>query len=311
MKKLLYIYNPHSGRGQVRVVLSQIIDIFANKGYEVTTCATTGKDFAKDKVREEAGAYDLVVCSGGDGTLDEVVTGMMQRENRVPIGYIPTGSTNDFAHTLKIPRNNMLKAAEIAVGGKPYPCDVGAFNDDYFVYVAAFGLFSDVSYQTPQNMKHVFGHVAYILEGAKRLQDIPSYHMLVRTDDRQIQDDFVYGMISNSDYVGGLKNTMDRGISLNDGVFEVSLIRRPTNPIMWQEVVAALMMPRLLPSDHIYTFKTSHIEIFSTKEVPWSLDGEFGGDHDHVVIDNRFREITFMVGEDVIESMNSPMPDIF
>ena len=310
MKKLLYIYNPHSGRGQVRVVLSQIIDIFANKGYEVTTCATTGQNFARDKVRAEAGAYDLVVCSGGDGTLDEVVTGMMQRENRVPIGYIPTGSTNDFAHTLKIPRNNMLKAAEIAVSGKPFSCDVGAFNEDYFVYVAAFGLFSDVSYQTPQNMKHILGHVAYILEGAKRLQDIPSYHMLARTDDRQIQDDFVYGMVSNSDYVGGLKNTMDKGISLNDGVFEVTLIRRPTNPIMWQEVVAALMMPRILPSEHIYTFKTSHIEIFSTEEVPWSLDGEFGGNHDHVVIDNRFREVTFMVGEDVIESMNSPMPDI-
>lgn len=310
MKKLLYIYNPHSGRGQVRAVLSQIIDIFANMGYEVTTCATTGKGFATDKVREEAGFYDRVVCSGGDGTLDEVVTGMMQRTERVPIGYIPTGSTNDFAHTMKIPRNNMLKAAEIAAGGKPFPCDVGAFNEDYFVYVAAFGLFSDVSYQTPQNMKHVLGHVAYILEGAKRLQDIPSHHMLVRTDDRQIQDDFVYGMISNSDYVGGLKNTMDQEISVNDGVFEVSLIRRPTNPIMWQEVVAALMMPRLLPSEHIYTFKTSHIEIFSTTKVPWSLDGEFGGDHDHVVIDNRFREVTFMVGDDVIESMNSPMPDI-
>ena len=310
MKKLLFIYNPKSGRGQIRPSLSQMMELFAKKGYEVTICPTQKKDDAMNKTLRDAGEFDLLVCAGGDGTLNEVVTGMMHREERIPIGYVPSGSTNDFAHTLKIPRNNLMQAAEIAVGGKPFPCDIGAFNDDYFAYVAAFGLFSDVSYQTPQNMKHVLGHVAYVLEGAKRLQDIPSYRMLIQTGDRQFQDDFVYGMISNSDYIGGLKNTMDDGISINDGVFEVNLIRRPTNPIMWQEVVTALMMPKLMPSEHIYTFKTNHVEIYSKGEVPWTLDGEFGGNHDHVVIDNRFREVEIMVSEETAEAMSGIMPDI-
>lgn len=309
MKKLLYIYNPKSGRGQVRIYLSQIIETFAKSGYEVTVFPTGKKEDALLKVMQDAGQFDLVACSGGDGTLDEVVTGMMRREDRRPIGYIPSGSTNDFAHTLKIPKN-MVQAADIAVNGTPYACDVGAFNGDYFVYVAAFGLFSDVSYQTPQNMKHVLGHGAYILEGAKRLQDIPSYRMLVTTDDRQIQDDFVYGMISNSGYVGGLKNTMGDDICLNDGVFEVALVRRPTNPIMWQEVVTALMMPKIMPSEHIYSFKASRLEIQCTKEVPWSLDGEFGGNHRVVEIDNHFREIEIMVNEEVLEKLGDVMPDI-
>lgn len=310
MKKLLYIYNPKSGRGQARVFLSEILETFSQKGYETTVCPTKGKNDAYEKVLNDAGEYDMIVCSGGDGTLDEVVTGMMKREERRPIGYIPSGSTNDFAHSLKIPRNNPVKAAEIAVGGEPFACDIGAFNDDFFVYVAAFGLFSDVSYQTPQNMKHMMGHAAYILEGAKRLQDIPSYHMMVQTEDQVIQDDFVYGMISNSGFVGGLKHTLGENICLNDGVFEVILIRRPTNPIMWQEVVTALMMPKLMPSEHIYSFKANRIEIRCTQELPWTLDGEYGGIHREVVVENRFRELTFMVGQEMIDSMEYTMPDI-
>ena len=151
-----------------------------------------------------AGNYDLVVCSGGDGTLDEVVTGMMQCKAKVPLGYIPAGSTNDFASSLGIPKD-MEKAAEAAVTGKPFPCDVGLFNGDYFVYVAAFGLFTEVSYKTSQEWKNVLGHAAYILEGAKCLHDIPSFMMQVEYNNMRIQDEFIYGMITNSTSVGGFK----------------------------------------------------------------------------------------------------------
>jgi YegS/Rv2252/BmrU family lipid kinase len=306
---MLLIYNSRAGKGSFLARLPEVIDMFVKGGYRVEVYPTQAAGDAIEKVSQIPGYMSLIVAAGGDGTLDEVVTGLLKSGRDVPLGYIPVGSTNDYAASLKL-SFNVLEAVGDILGGEPQAVDMGEFNNGIFVYVAAFGLFSDVSYQTPQNMKHMLGHIAYILEGAKRLQDIPSYHMLVRTDDRQIQDDFVYGMISNSDYVGGLKNTMDDAICLNDGVFEVTLIRRPTNPIMWQEVVASLMMPKILPSEHIYSFKTSHVEIFCTKEVPWSLDGEFGGDHDHVVVDNRFREVTFFVSEEVIEKMKNPLPDI-
>ena len=158
-KKLLFIFNPKSGKGQIRNQLLAIVDTFVKSGYEVTIYPTQAKADAVRKVAEAADEYDLVVCSGGDGTLDEVVTGMMQCDGIVPIGYIPAGSTNDFAQSLKIPKN-MLQAADVAVNGQAFPCDVGVFNEDYFVYIAAFGLFTDVSYMTNQKLKNIFGHVA-------------------------------------------------------------------------------------------------------------------------------------------------------
>ena len=154
-KKLLFIFNPHSGKGQIRMQLVSIVDTFVKNGYEVTIYPTQEKKDAIRKVEEQSEEYDLVVCSGGDGTLDEVVTGMMRCDGIVPIGYIPAGSTNDFAQSLKIPKN-MLRAAEIAVSGRQFPCDVGVFNEDNFVYIAAFGLFTDVSYMTNQKLKNIF-----------------------------------------------------------------------------------------------------------------------------------------------------------
>ena len=178
------------------------------------------------KVRKNAEKYDLVVCSGGDGTLDEVVTGMEQSEVNVPIGYIPAGSTNDFANSLGIPKN-MEEAARVAVNGTPFPCDVGGFNGDTFVYVAAFGLFTEVSYQTSQQMKNILGHAAYILEGAKHLMDITSYRMKVSHDGEIIEDEFIYGMVTNSLSVGGFKGISGPDVLLDDRPFEVTLIKNP------------------------------------------------------------------------------------
>ena len=205
MKKLLFVVNGHSGKGQIKNKLLDIIDIMIKEGYHVQVHTTQEREDATKVVREQAKYYDLVVCSGGDGTLDEAVTGMMQSEVRTPLGYIPAGSTNDFANSLEIPKD-MIQAAKTAVLGVPFSCDVGEFNGDYFIYVAAFGIFTDVSYATSQELKNALGHVAYILEGAKRLYTIKTYHMRVEYDGNEIEGDFLLGMITNSTSVGGFKN---------------------------------------------------------------------------------------------------------
>ena len=212
-KKLLFVFNPCSGKAQIKNQLLDIVDTMVKADYEVTIYPTQCAGDAKEKVEAYAGNYDLVVCSGGDGTLDEVVTGMMQCKAKVPLGYIPAGSTNDFASSLGIPKD-MEKAAEAAVTGKPFPCDVGLFNGDYFVYVAAFGLFTEVSYKTSQEWKNVLGHAAYILEGAKCLHDIPSFMMQVEYNNMRIQDEFIYGMITNSTSVGGFKGMTGKDVLL-------------------------------------------------------------------------------------------------
>lgn len=293
MKKLLFILNPHSGKGHVKGRLFGIIDIMVKAGYEVTAYPTQCRDDAQRKVREEAGNFDLVVCSGGDGTLDEVVTGMMQRQERVPIGYIPAGSTNDFANSLKIPKD-MLKAAAVAVQGRRFPVDVGDFNHDSFIYVAAFGLFTAVSYQTSQSLKNVLGHAAYILEGAKSLLDIPTYQMRIEHDDEVIEGEFIYGMISNSISVGGFKNLTGKHVLLDDGVFEVTLIKAPKNPIELNEIIINLTN-RKDNSDLIYTFKTNELRLYPESTIPWTLDGEFGGEHRDVVIKDMHQAVEIMV----------------
>ena len=219
---------------------------------------------------------------------------MMRCDGIVPIGYIPAGSTNDFAQSLKIPKN-MLRAAEIAVSGRQFPCDVGVFNEDNFVYIAAFGLFTDVSYMTNQKLKNIFGHVAYILESAKRLYDIPSYYLEVEVNGETIRDEFIYGMITNSVSVGGMKNMTGNNVKLDDGEFEVTLIRMPQNPIQLNEILSNLVMPKDIETPYIYTYKTDHIRLKCEDYVPWTLDGEFGGDHKEVEIYNHCRRITFMV----------------
>ena len=184
-KKLLFVFNPFSGKGQIKNKLMNIVDQFVKNGYEVTVYPTQKPQDAMELVRQEAGRFSLVVCSGGDGTLDEVVSGMMQRECKVPIGYIPAGSTNDFAGSLKIPKN-MDKAAQAVMSGVPFACDVGSFNGEYFVYIAAFGLFTDVSYATRQELKNRIGHIAYIIEGVKRIASIQSFHLKISAGEQEI-----------------------------------------------------------------------------------------------------------------------------
>lgn len=276
-KKLLFIFNSHSGKGKIKNNLVEIIDIFVKAGYETTVYTTQSQGDAVNKAYEEAANYDRIVCSGGDGTLDEVVTGVMKSDIKVPVGYIPAGSTNDFGNSLGIDKD-MIHAADIAANGYRFPCDIGKFNDDYFVYVAAFGIFTEVSYATDQGLKNMLGHTAYILEGAKQLWDIPSYRMQVEYDGNVLYDEFIYGMITNSMSVGGFKGIIPGNISLNDGKFEVTLIRMPKNPIELNDILAFLTgMSK--DSTMVYSFQTDHIKLTSNEVVPWTLDGEFGGEH--------------------------------
>lgn len=300
MKKLLFVYNPRAGKEMLKPRLSDVLDIFVKAGYEVTVHPTQAYRDAYYQIKEyEVGKYDLIACSGGDGTIDEVATGMMKRREMgkdvVPVGYIPAGTTNDFAKSLHIPRKP-LAAADNAVKGVPFPCDIGKFNDSVFVYIAAFGIFTDVSYETDQAVKNVLGHMAYILEGAKRIFNIPSYKIKVEHDGEVIEDEFIFGMVTNSRSVGGFSNMVGKNIVFDDGLFEVTLIKTPKNLIALQEIIAALLIEQV-DTKHMYTFKTKKITFDSVEEIPWTLDGEFGGEQDYVEIENAQKAMEIMVPE--------------
>ena len=300
MKKLLFVYNPRAGKEMLKPRLSDVLDIFVKAGYEVTVHPTQAYRDAYYQIKEyEVGKYDLIACSGGDGTIDEVATGMMKRREMgkdvVPVGYIPAGTTNDFAKSLHIPRKP-LAAADNAVKGVPFPCDIGKFNDSVFVYIAAFGIFTDVSYETDQAVKNVLGHMAYILEGAKRIFNIPSYKIKVEHDGEVIEDEFIFGMVTNSRSVGGFSNMVGKNIVFDDGLFEVTLIKTPKTPIALQEIIAALLIEQV-DTKHMYTFKTKKITFDSVEEIPWTLDGEFGGEQDYVEIENVQKAMEIMVPE--------------
>lgn len=296
MKKLLFVFNPFSGKALIKNHLYEIVDIMTKAGYEVTIYPTQCANDAREKMEKEAAGYDLVVCSGGDGTLDETVTGLMNCGKRIPLGYIPAGSTNDFATSLGIPKE-MTQAAHVAVNGTSFPCDVGYFNGDYFVYVAAFGLFTEVSYKTSQEWKNVLGHAAYILEGIKSLHEIPAFRMQVEVEGCCIQDEFIYGMITNSTSVGGFKGMTGSDVELDDGVFEVTLIKKPKNPRELNEIIASLAN-LTDDTDMIYSFKTAHVKFTAKKEIPWTLDGEYGGDHIEVEIKNLKQAIDIQVSNE-------------
>ena len=216
------------------------------------------------------------------------MTGITELKSQVPVGYIPAGSTNDFANSLFMPKN-MLEAAAMIMKEEIYRCDVGRFNDKTFAYVAAFGLFTDVSYETSQDLKNILGHLAYVLEGAKRLLDIKSYHMKVTTETGVIEDNFIYGMITNSRSVGGFKN-LTRDVDMNDGLFEVTLIVQPKNPLEMQEIIRNLISMED-NTDLIYSFKAKKLSIESEEEVAWTLDGEYGGSPRTVEIENLQRAL--------------------
>lgn len=293
-KKVLFIVNPKSGKGSIRSKLLDIVDIFVKAEFDLTLYISQSAGDARAKAKEVEGRYELVICSGGDGTLDEVISGMMECEKRSAIGYIPCGSTNDFAHSLKIP-TSMTKAAEHIAAWKEFPCDIGRFNDDYFVYIAAFGLFTDVSYETSQDVKNVLGHLAYILEGMKKLTEIKSYPMKVESEEMTVEGNFLFGMVTNSTSVGGFRNITGKHVHLDDGVFEVTLIKTPQNILELNEIIQAVIAGKSENNKYFYQFRSKAVKFISDDPVAWTLDGEFGGYHEVVDVKNDKQALSLLI----------------
>lgn len=293
MKKLYFILNLQSGKATISSKLAVVIDMFTKAGYEVTARPTQERMDACAAAKYACGqGFDLIVCSGGDGTLNEVIRGVMRSEKKLPIGYIPAGSTNDFARGVGIPRN-IIDAVQWIIDGKKYPCDIGSFNDKFFTYIAAFGAFTEVTYETSQQVKNVLGHVAYVLNGISRLKNIKSYHMKITYDDEIIEDNYIFGMVTNSSSVAGLLSL--NNFLLDDGLYEVTLIKTPGNPLDLQRIIHSLLNIDIdIDTAYIKSFRTSKIRFECDDELQWTIDGEFGGAYKTVDVCNNKQAIELM-----------------
>ena len=295
-KKVLFIFNPVSGKSQIRTDLVDILEILSRRDYVITCYPTRCKGDARNLIRNRKDDYLYVVCAGGDGTLDEVVSGMMENLEKpfIPIGYIPAGTTNDFAASLGIP-SDMKAAAKVVAEGSTFLCDLGRFNEDsYFTYVAAFGIFTETSYETPQDLKNLLGHPAYILQGMMDLGKIRTYHFKVESKEFSVSDDFVFGMVTNSKSVGGFPDITGSEVDLSDGVFEVTLIKMPANILELNDIVQYLNHTTD-KSDLVYRFKTSHLVMESGETVKWTRDGEYGGSFKKVELFNLHKAMKILV----------------
>ena len=284
--KTLFIYNPNAGQKQIKNYLYNILNIFAKADYVMTVFPTRKQGETTDYLKKNAKDYDLVVCSGGDGTLNEAINGLMNAKlEKVPtLGYIPAGSTNDYANSIKIPKN-MEKAAQLIAEGSPALYDVGKFNSKYFIYIAAFGAFTKVSYNTPQDIKNVLGHLAYLLEGIKSLSEIKAYKMKIKSEDLTIEGKFIYGMVTNTLSVGGIYKLDHKTVKLDDGQFEVMIVREPKDAIEFNEITSFLL-GTINKTDLVLTFKTNKVQIETSENVHWTLDGEYGGNPEKIIIKN-------------------------
>lgn len=293
MKKLYFILNLKSGKATISSKLAVVIDMFTKAGYEVTARPTQERMDACAAAKYACGqGFDLIVCSGGDGTLNEVIQGVMRSEKKLPIGYISAGSTNDFARGVGIPRN-IIDAVQWIIDGKKYPCDIGSFNDKFFTYIAAFGAFTEVTYETSQQVKNVLGHVAYVLNGISRLKNIKSYHMKITYDDEIIEDNYIFGMVTNSSSVAGLLSL--NNFLLDDGLYEVTLIKTPGNPLDLQRIIHSLLNIDIdIDTAYIKSFRTSKIRFECDDELQWTIDGEFGGAYKTVDVCNNKQAIELM-----------------
>lgn len=270
--KILFVMNPKAGTKKAQKYLADILGEFCGAGHTVITHVTAGPGDAIQAVIRYSKEVDLVVCCGGDGTFNETVNGIMQCGIHVPIGYIPAGSTNDFAASLKLP-TQPIKAARAILEGKPVRYDIGQFGSRYFSYVASFGAFTKASYATPQSVKNTLGHTAYILEGIQELSQIRPIHVKLELDEEVIEDDFLFGAISNSTSVGGILTLDPQQVDMQDGKFEILLVRAPRKMGEISECIQALSTQRY--NCQMITFRsTSHVRVTADENMVWTLDGE-------------------------------------
>lgn len=276
MKKLLITANLRSGRGIISGCLADMIDYYNGKGFEVTVYTSQYSGHIKDIIEKNGSSYDNIVCCGGDGSLNEAVNGLMCLKKRPLLGYIPCGSTNDFASSSGIP-SDIRESFMTAVDGKPFSIDIGSINGKFFSYVAGFGAFTSISYETPQTIKNILGYQAYILTGLKEIGNIKTYPIKITYDGGVINDEVILGLISNSNSIAGIKMLFENYAELNDGLFEVLLIRKPHNMGIIKDIVSCLV-EKNFDNSLFHSFKTSHIKIESPDFIKWTTDGEYGGD---------------------------------
>lgn len=284
LKKLLFVMNPYAGVRRANRYLADIISVFNRADYEVITYMTAGQGDGGQQVARQARDMDLVVCCGGDGTFNETVSGVLSAGTGTPIGYIPAGSTNDFASSLHL-SSNIVQAAKDIVEGAPVSYDVGLFGQRYFSYVASFGAFTRASYATPQNVKNALGHTAYVLSGIQELSQIKKEHVRMELDGQVVEDDFLFGAISNSTSVGGILTLDPKQVDMRDGKFEILLVRAPVEFGEISECIRALQRQEY--NCAMLTFRSAkHITIFADPEMNWTLDGEMEPGHEQVEVEN-------------------------
>ena len=285
-KKLMLIINPSAGKGAYKVNLGEALQVLDMGGYRTSLFFTSGQGDATEYAASYAMDYDTVACIGGDGTLSEVISGLMELDSPPPLGYIPMGTANDVATTLALPKNNTVAAARRIVHGTAHPFDVGGFGErEYFAYIAAFGAFTEVSYATPQSQKKVLGHLAYVLQGALALPKIERYKTRVEYDEGVIEGDFLYGSVSNSTSVAGLVHLRDDLVCLGDGYSELVLVRNPGSLAEFKNIVDSVLYQKY-DSEDLLILHTRRAKFSFEKPVAWTRDGEAGGEYQEIELKN-------------------------
>ena len=286
MKKMLFIMNPYAGKRRANKYLADILEMFNRADYLVTVHMTAGPGDATGVVQALAPGMDIVVCCGGDGTFNETVAGLLKANVDIPVGYIPAGSTNDFAASLHLP-TEPLEAAQELVEGVPVSYDAGSFCGRFFSYVASFGAFTRTSYTTPQSIKNALGHTAYVLSGISELSQIRPEHIKMEINGEVVEDDFLFGAICNSTSVGGILTLDPKQVDMADGKLEVLLVRSPQSLLELTECIAAVQSQQYNNCEMITFRSGSKIEITADPEMPWTLDGEREDGHEHITVVNK------------------------
>ena len=292
MKKLLFIMNPFAGQKKANKVLPEILMLFTEAGYEINMSMTTGPGAATRLAAERGGQADLVVCCGGDGTLNETIAGLLMAQLNVPVGYIPSGTTNDFASSLKL-SHNPIQAARDIIEGQPVPYDIGRFGNRYFCYVASFGAFTKSSYAIPQTLKNALGHTAYVLGGISELSQIRNEHVRMEIDGEVVEDDFLFGAICNSTSVGGILTLPPDRVDMGDGIFEVMLIRAPRHV---NEITECLLAAQNQSYNcGMVTFRPAKtVKITTDPFMAWTLDGEKADGYEEILVENLHHAVRIM-----------------
>lgn len=292
MRKLLLIMNPFAGQKKANKVLPEILMLFTEAGFEINISMTTGPGAATRLAAERGGMADLVVCCGGDGTLNETIAGLLQAGLDVPVGYIPSGTTNDFASSLNL-SHNPIQAAKDILEGEPVPYDICKFGDRYFCYVASFGAFTKASYAVPQTLKNALGHTAYVLGGISELSQIRNEHVRMEIDGEVVEDDFLFGAICNSTSVGGILTLPQDQVDMGDGIFEVMLIRAPRHINEIADCILAVQNQTY--NCGMITFRPARaVKILADPSMAWTLDGEKADGYREIPVENLHHAVKIM-----------------